>query len=386
MMNSDNMSEDRQKLEENIENSRQELEKYRNSIIPQNNESIRILSEKKSKKEEELKNCYWFQFKKKSEINNEITSLKNRMDELESLAKRKKELAKLEADLKNLVPGHVWEGFPETLNGKVVDEYIDKFKTLPNQMTSKVPAINIILIGETGAGKSSLLNTFVTAITKSQRVKDIYRTASAKGRAKAVTQKIHLEPIYIGGDGPRLPCNFYDFPGIDDADTISRKEIQRVIKGEIKIDFKIDEVPEEAVVRKNPTQADKIHCIIYVICAQSNVYDERSTKLIKMKEILKSNQSEDGVKQFVIVTGIDKIGVPNDDMKNAYRYGCVRRHCEKVSEAFDVDLLHVLPLSNYFSEGCSNEAKNAMSLLSLWRVFGSAKDFIERREPRDDNK
>lgn len=73
-------------------------------------------------------------------------------------------------------------------------------------------------------------------------------------------------------------------------------------------------------------------------------------------------------------------------MKNAYKYGCVRRHCEKVSEAFDVDLLHVLPLSNYFSEGCSNEAKNAMSLLSLWHVFGSAKDFIERREPRDDNK
>lgn len=65
-------------------------------------------------------------------------------------------------------------------------------------MTSKVPAINIILIGETGAGKSSLLNTFVTAITKSQRVKDIYRTASAKGRAKAVTQKVpNLINVYV---------------------------------------------------------------------------------------------------------------------------------------------------------------------------------------------
>lgn len=94
----------------------------------------------------------------------------------------------------------------------------------------------------------------------------------------------------------------------------------------------------------------------------------------------------DGVKQFVIVTAIDKIGVPNVDMKNAYRYGCVRRHCEKVSEAFDVDLLHVLPVSNYFFEGCSNEAKNAMSLLSLWRIFDSAKEFIERRETRKDDK
>lgn len=51
--------------------------------------------------------------------------------------------------------------------------------------------------------------------------------------------QIHLEPIYIGGNGPRLPCNFYDVPGIDDADTISKNEIQKVIKGERKIDFKV---------------------------------------------------------------------------------------------------------------------------------------------------
>lgn len=93
----------------------------------------------------------------------------------------------------------------------------------------------------------------------------------------------------------------------------------------------------------------------------------------------------DGVKQFVMVTAIDKIGVPIADIKNAYRYGCIRKYCKKVSEAFDVDLLHVLPVSNYFSEGCADDAKNAMSLLSLWRVFDSAKDYIERRLTRDDD-
>lgn len=52
--------------------------------------------------------------------------------------------------------------------------------------------------------------------------------------------QIHLEPMYIGGNGPRLPCNFFDVPGIDDEDTITIKEIQKIINGEIRIDFKVN--------------------------------------------------------------------------------------------------------------------------------------------------
>lgn len=86
----------------------------------------------------------------------------------------------------------------------------------------------------------------------------------------------------------------------------------------------------------------------------------------------------DGIRQFVVVTGIDKIGVPIEDMKHAYKYGFVRKHCEKVSEVFDVDLYHILPVSNYCGEATSNNAKNAMSLFNFWRVFNSGKCFIER--------
>lgn len=66
-------------------------------------------------------------------------------------------------------------------------------------------------------------------------------------------------------------------------------------------------------------------------------------------------------------------------MKNAYRYPRVYEYCKKVSEAFSVDLLHVIPVSNYFDEVVPNDAKNAMSLFNLWRVFISTKEYIERR-------
>lgn len=94
----------------------------------------------------------------------------------------------------------------------------------------------------------------------------------------------------------------------------------------------------------------------------------------------------DGIRQFVVVTAIDQLGVPNDDMKNAYSYRCVREYCEKVSVEFGVDLLHVLPVSNYFEEVASNDAKNAMSLFNLWRVFKSGKEYIDRRWNRKETR
>lgn len=87
----------------------------------------------------------------------------------------------------------------------------------------------------------------------------------------------------------------------------------------------------------------------------------------------------DGIRQFVVITAIDQLGVPNNDMKNAYSYRCVREYCKKVSVEFGLDLLHVIPVSNYFEEVASNDAKNAMSLFNLWRVFKSGKEYIERR-------
>lgn len=66
-------------------------------------------------------------------------------------------------------------------------------------------------------------------------------------------------------------------------------------------------------------------------------------------------------------------------MKNAYQYPTVRRYCETVSPAFGVDLLHIIPVSNYYEEVVPNDAKDAMSLFNMWRVVNSAKEYIERQ-------
>lgn len=364
----------RKKLEEELQSCRQDLEIYKIKINLQKPESIRNLYEEKIQKEVELEGCWFYEFFEKRKINNEITKRRKRIAELELLEKKQKEVEKKEEQLKDIVPGEVWAGYPESLNGEVVAEYTEKFKTLSHPLTPKVPFINILMIGETGAGKSSCLNTFASAL--SGKMEEKYRISPTDGKEKSATQRIHLEPLVL--DGRQLPCRFYDMPGLDDVKTLKKDRIIKMINGKLKIDVEIDDDSDGDIVRMFPTLADKIHCILYVIKATADLSSE-SLSLKLMREIKDAKNSEDGVRQFVIVTAIDKIGVPNSDMKNAYKYNIVKKICQKVSVALDVDLFHVIPVSNYVDEAAPTKEKNAMSLYSLWRVFNSGREYIERK-------
>lgn len=360
----------RKQLKKEIDSKRTNLEKYRNYIKPKEYENISVLEAEKYQKEVELENCFWFQIWAKSDIECKISKLRMRIDELKLLEKREWEVEELVQQLHD-IPGRVWGEYPAILDDKIVEQCRNKFKTLPFPLSKQVPFINIIVIGETGSGKSSFIRTFVTALTDNSYIKDVYRTAPGQSREKSTTQEIHLEPMYMGENGPQIPCRFYDMPGIDKENTIKTEDLEKILDGKITSGIEKQRTSDES-------PADAIHCILYFIKSSTNL-EKKPRSLNTMIELKKKRTKEEGVRQFVIVTFIDELGVPNDDMKNAYQYQCVRDYCEEVSEAFGLDLLYVIPVSNYFEEVSPNDAKNAMSLFNLWRVFNSGKEYIERR-------
>lgn len=65
-----------------------------------------------------------------------------------------------------------------------------KFTALPLRLTPKVPFMNIIMIGETGSGKSSFLGTFTTALRCDDCMSDIYRKCPKSGREESTTKKV----------------------------------------------------------------------------------------------------------------------------------------------------------------------------------------------------
>lgn len=366
------ISRKKQMLEKEIEYKQKSLKAYKEYINSTDDEIICVLEAKKSKKEEEFKKCYWIQYWSKSILSNEISNLQRRIEELKSLEERARELDELIQQLRD-ISGHGWGQYPGSLDNKIVFEYGKKFKTLALELS---PPLNIIMIGAAGSGKSSFLRTFATALSNSDYIKDVYRVCPIQGREISATKQIHIEPILFGDKGQKtLPCKFFDMPGTVENEMIKKDELEKIVNGELKFNKEMD---QQADIQK-PYPADVVHCILYVISPSTTNLDDMSICTKSMIEFLKSKNSEDGVRQFVVVTSIDTIGVPNSDMKNAYKYPCVYEHCKKVSVAFGVDLLHVIPVSNYFDEVVPNDAKNAMSLFNLWRVFNSTKEYMERR-------
>lgn len=189
MSNDVPMSEIAKKMNKKIKTKEKDLRRYKTSIDLQENESITVLTKQKEKKENDFNNCSWFQVLDKRTLSSQISRLGKRIYELGQLEELEEEIEQLKEKFKDYVRGPVWKGYPESLDDNIVSKYTDKFKTLVYPLTPNIHFFNIIMVGESGAGKSSLLNTFTTALSNKDDIADIYRIGPSTHGKKSATQE-----------------------------------------------------------------------------------------------------------------------------------------------------------------------------------------------------
>lgn len=136
---------------------------------------------------------------------------------------------------------------------------------------NKMPPVNVMLVGKTGVGKSTLVNS-------------IFReNLSQTGIGKPVTQ--HL--VKIAKDG--VPISLYDTRGLE-----LEKSIQHQVKKEV-----LD------TIKKNKGKEDQIHVVYYCLNAASNRIEASEIDFIK----------ELGKEVPVIVVLTQSIGTPAEEFR-----------------------------------------------------------------------
>lgn len=377
----DNAQKNISKLRERLNSNTEELKNSRQEIISPYD--IPTLKKKISDAETKLEDYQkkWFQFL----YTEEKKQLRDSIRDLEIKLEKKQRIAVLEEaikrDEKTLCEISVTNGTPIKFDGLTVAEYTKYFNECLTSATSDVPYLNIMMIGETGAGKSSFFNTVSTALENWGTINDAYRVGSGESREKSVTKKVQVDYLRLRGQQP-LSVRFYDIPGISTDKSIGIKELQMFIRGEIKPNLQMSKDAlewgrNEQFIRTNPTPKEQIHCILYVVKASSNL-STKVSPVVKLMQDLRHLILEDDVRQFGLVTHIDEVGVPNDDMVNALQYSCVNDISQKVSEVFQLPLSHVIPVSNYFASQKPTVEKNGMALMAFWQIFKSGRNYIKR--------
>lgn len=245
------------------------------------------------------------------------------------------------------------------------------------KMETNVAAVNILLIGQIGAGKSSFFNS-VDSIFRGR----ITSKACSGSSERSVTTMYRRYELKDSSAKKFLNFRLCDTCGFQEGFALDEQEFSFIICGNLPDCYKFNPlVPFESDTPgyiKNPDLRDKIHCVAFVIDG-SNV-DTMPEKGLKHMKDLQARMKHRGLPHVVLLTKIDKICPEvNENMTKTYTSTAVCDAVNKTAEIMGLPSAHVFPVKNYVSEPNLNTAIDILIMKALKRCLDFADDFIDEQ-------
>ncbi|XP_028666577.1 interferon-induced protein 44-like [Erpetoichthys calabaricus] len=259
-------------------------------------------------------------------------------------------------------------------------EDIKKYTT----KTDDVEQPRILLIGQIKAGKSSFFNS-VNSVFKGYPVFQ----ATVRETGGSMTKHCRTYRVYDSND-EKLPFTFCDIMGLEPYNDkgIIVKDIINVIKGYIPDNYKFD--PTEAkeicmTCTEQPSLADKVHCIVYVIDANAvSLWNNELQN--KFEEILEEAHRL-GIPQLVMLTKVDlACNFVKEDLTKVYQSRYIQELAIKVSQMVGVPVSSVLPVRNYWFETDLNMKVDILILKALQTILRQAGAFFDEVKQRGNSR
>ncbi|WAR29762.1 IFI44-like protein [Mya arenaria] len=271
--------------------------------------------------------------------------------------------------------GYIWRNTLE-LTDETVESLRQEIREVRPKTRTDVTDFRLLLIGHIGAGKSSFINTAMSAF--SRRVMH----TSPVGTSETGLTKQFIPYQVRETNGSLLQFHLCDTPGLGETSAMDAINLHFLLDGHIPPSFEFS--PSRHMSAKTvgyiskPALAQEIHSVALVLDASTvNGMSLTDTSLLNFcKRLI----LEKAIPFVVILTKIDKLHEDiADNLTDVFKRPEVNQAVEKVSEALGIPPNHVFPVKNYYREVETEMPVNALSLMALRKLVLLASDVLDVR-------
>ncbi|XP_056016514.1 reticulocyte-binding protein homolog 2a-like isoform X2 [Ostrea edulis] len=322
-------------------------------------------------------------FRKQRELEEQLRELKLQQQKAEEALKEQKRKEAEEKKRKYLEPlKKPWREISNTWEDPWKQEFKDELLLKINAIkpAGGINYFNILLLGQAAAGKSSFVNTCLTAVMDGNRIipkNQVYQSSST-----SVSRCVEAVPMKTK-DGNILPLRLFDCRGLDMEHGVPTEDIRVIIEGHVKNGYQINPLApitrDNINYREHPEKKDQMHCIVYVANATNPSDHLTDPKTKEQIQYVKDKVAPQHLPQLVLFTNIDKIRISNThSLRDIFRSQDVQDTCKNAADYMEMPIMNVLPMSNYHEEVLPTLEKDILALFYLLTMMQRANDYIIR--------
>uniref|UniRef100_A0A8C1S4K9 G domain-containing protein n=1 Tax=Cyprinus carpio TaxID=7962 RepID=A0A8C1S4K9_CYPCA len=259
-----------------------------------------------------------------------------------------------------------WRSF-DWRQKEALKERLEKFTPYNPDVTN----IKILVAGQTGAGKSSFINSVLSAF-QGEIVNEALADASESAASHSFTKTLRTYRIRSGDAD--LPFELCDVKGLE-PEKIEKNKILSIY-GHVKEGYKFEErslTSDDEHDNQNPSLSDQAFCLVYVIDANTfQPYAEDKIITEKLR-LIRQEISDKGIPQVIVMSKVDEASpLVKNDLQMVYKSRIIKERMELCSYKVGVPVSHIFPVKNYHNEINTNDNVDVLILKALDQIVRSA--------------